>query len=182
MADLCIEYEVKEHLDLGQLAEDSEQLPALEMDLTGVARLQHLSFLRETQGNSEDVLNSELVEVGSTLDNLVQVAGAVAVGQPVLLVGEAGVGKTSLVRELARRTGKELLTLQVGHDCQAYIIPHPFRSAITQTLVSWLVSTDVQSCLDSLSGNLVFSRELSREERGFLSRMPNVLSMMCLHS
>ena len=113
---MCIEYEVKEHLDLGQLAEDSEQLPALEMDLTGVARLEHLSLLRETQGNSEDVLNSELVEVGSTLDNLVQVAGAVAVGQPVLLVGEAGVGKTSLVRELARRTGKELLTLQVGHE------------------------------------------------------------------
>ena len=182
MADLCIEYEVKEHLDLGQLAEDSEQLPALEMDLTGVARLQHLSLLRETQGNSEDVLNSELVEVGSTLDNLLQVAGAVAVGQPVLLVGEAGVGKTSLVRELARRTGKELLTLQVGHVCQVYIIPHPFRSAITQTLVSWLVSTAAQSCLDSLSGNLVFSRELSPEGRGFLSRMPNVLSMMCLHS
>ena len=62
------------------------------------------------------MLNSELVEVGSTLDNLVQAAGAVAVGQPVLLVGEAGVGKTSLVRELAHRTGKELLTLQVGHE------------------------------------------------------------------
>ena len=116
VADLCVEYEVKEYLDLGHLAEDSEQLPALEMDLTGVARLQHISLLRETQGNSGDMLNSELVEVGPTLDNLVQVAGAVAVGQPVLLVGEAGVGKTSLVRELARRTGKELLTLQVGHE------------------------------------------------------------------
>ena len=125
VADLCIEYEVKEYLELGQLAEDSEQLPALEMDLTGVARIEHLSLLRETQGNNGDVLNSELVEVNSTLDNLVQVAGAVAVGQPVLLVGEAGVGKTSLVRELARRTGKELLTLQVGHVYQPYFIRHP---------------------------------------------------------
>ena len=54
-----------------------------------------------------------MVEVDSTVENLVQVAGAVAIGQPVLLVGEAGVGKTSLVRELAGKTGKELLTLQV---------------------------------------------------------------------
>ena len=67
--------------------------------------LQHLQFSRAL---------AEMVEVGSTMENLVQVAGAVAIGQPVLLVGEAGVGKTSLVRELAGRTGKELLTLQVG--------------------------------------------------------------------
>ena len=48
------------------------------------------------------------------MENLGEIAGAVAIGQQVLLVGEAGVGKTSLVRELAGRTGKELLTLQVG--------------------------------------------------------------------
>jgi len=127
VADLCVEYEVKEYLDLGQLAEDSEQLPALEMDLTGVARIEHLSLLRETQGNNGDVLNSELVEVNSTLDNLVQVAGAVAVGQPVLLVGEAGVGKTSLVRELARRTGKELLTLQVSDNTDSRLLVGLYR-------------------------------------------------------
>ena len=112
--ELVVQYEVREHLDVSQLAEDTEQLPALEMELTGVARLQHLSLLREQQdGGSGGVSGAEMVEVCSTVENLVQVAGAVAIGQPVLLVGEAGVGKTSLVRELAGRTGKELLTLQV---------------------------------------------------------------------
>ena len=113
--ELIVQYEVKEHLDRSQLAEDTEQLPALEMELTGVTRLQHLSLLREQQeGGCLGLSGTEMVEVGSTVENLLQVAGAVAIGQPVLLVGEAGVGKTSLVRELAGRTGKELLTLQVG--------------------------------------------------------------------
>ena len=112
--ELIVQYEVKEHLDISRLAEDAEQMPALEMELTGVTRLQHLSLLREQQEGSRAVSGAEMVEVGSTVENLVQVAGAVAIGQPVLLVGEAGVGKTSLVRELAGRTGKELFTLQVG--------------------------------------------------------------------
>ena len=112
--ELIVQYEVKEHLDISRLAEDTEQMPALEMELRGVTRLQHLSLLREQQEGSRGVSGAEMVEVGSTVENLVQVAGAVAIGQPVLLVGEAGVGKTSLVRELADRTGKELLTLQVG--------------------------------------------------------------------
>ena len=114
MDELIVQYEVKEHLDISRLTEDAEQMPALEMELTGVTRLQHLSLLREQQEGSRAVSSAEMVEVDSTVENLVQVAGAVAIGQPVLLVGEAGVGKTSLVRELAGRTGKELLTLQVG--------------------------------------------------------------------
>ena len=111
--ELIVQYEVSEHLDISRLAEDREQMPALEMELTGVTRLQHLSLLKEQQEGRRGVSSTEMVEVGSTVENLVQVAGAVSIGQPVLLVGEAGVGKTSLVRELAGRTGKELLTLQV---------------------------------------------------------------------
>ena len=111
--ELIVQYEVSEHLDISRLAEDREQMPALDMELTGVTRLQHLSLLKEQKQDRRGVSISEMVEVGSTVENLVQVAGAVAIGQPVLLVGEAGVGKTSLVRELAGRTGKELLTLQV---------------------------------------------------------------------
>ena len=110
---LIVQYEVSEHLDISRLAEDREQMPALEMELTGVTRLQHLSLLCEQQEGRRGVSSTEMVEVDSTVENLVQVAGAVSIGQPVLLVGEAGVGKTSLVRELAGRTGKELLTLQV---------------------------------------------------------------------
>ena len=115
--ELIVQYEVKEHLGISKLAEDTEQMPALDMELTGVTRLQHLSLLREQQEGFRGVSGTEMVEVGSTVENLVQVAGAVAIGQPVLLVGEAGVGKTSLVRELAGRTGKELLTLQVLTFC-----------------------------------------------------------------
>ena len=111
--ELVMQYTVNEHLDISRLAGSTEQMPALEMELTGVTRLQHLSLLKEQQEGRRGVSSTEMVEVGSTVENLLQVAGAVAIGQPVLLVGEAGVGKTSLVRELAGRTGKELLTLQV---------------------------------------------------------------------
>ena len=111
--ELIVQYEVSEHLDISRLAEDREQMPALEMELTGVTRLQHLSLLKEQQEGRRGVSSSDMVEVESTVENLLQVAGAVSIGQPVLLVGEAGVGKTSLIRELAGRTGKELLTLQV---------------------------------------------------------------------
>ena len=111
--ELIVQYEVSEHLDISRLAEDREQMPALEMELTGVTRLQHLSLLKEQQEGRRGVPSSDMVEVESTVENLLQVAGAVSIGQPVLLVGEAGVGKTSLIRELAGRTGKELLTLQV---------------------------------------------------------------------
>ena len=111
--ELVMQYTVNEHLDISRLAGSTEQMPALEMKLTGVARLQHLSLLKEQQ-EGRGTSGTQMIEVSSTVENLVQVAGAVAIGQPVLLVGEAGVGKTSLVRELAARTGKELLTLQVG--------------------------------------------------------------------
>ena len=110
--ELVMQYTVNEHLDISRLAGSTEQMPALEMKLTGVARLQHLSLLKEQQ-EGRGTSGTQMIEVSSTVENLVQVAGAVAIGQPVLLVGEAGGGKTSLVRELAARTGKELLTLQV---------------------------------------------------------------------
>ena len=40
-----------------------------------------------------------LIQVDSTKDNLMDEGSVVSVGQPVLLVGEVGVGKTSLVME-----------------------------------------------------------------------------------
>ena len=54
-----------------------------------------------------------LVSVASTSHNLECVGAAVSVGQPVLLLGDVGVGKTSLVMEWAARTGQKVVTLQV---------------------------------------------------------------------
>ena len=159
-----VQYEVKEHL-----TEDAEQMPALEMELTGVTRLQHLSLLREQQEGSRAVSGAEMAEVGSTVENLGEIAGAVAIGQQVLLVGEAGVGKTSLVRELAGRTGKELLTLQVGflfYFCLKSNQHFTRRLVTTQIPASWSGCTDAQSYQDNLSGRQACSHEHLQEELG----------------
>jgi ABC-type glutathione transport system ATPase component len=93
-------------------ATDTEQAPGLTLGPGArVARVGHLSLLRE----GEEGPGPGLVEVASTREGLARVAGAVAAGRPVLLVGEAGAGKTGLVRELARRAGRQLLTLQVDN-------------------------------------------------------------------
>ena len=108
------------------LALDTPQALALQEE--AVVRLEHLSLLRSGQEGE----GSPLVEVASTLASLVAVGGAVAVGRPVLLLGGAGVRKTALVRELARRTGRELLTLQVGLEW----------SWVEVRARSWLCTTD----------------------------------------
>ena len=102
-----LRHTVDSALTAASLATDRSQ--ELGLELRGVARVGHLSLPRE----GEEGQGEGMVEVGSTVDNLVRVAGGVAVGQAVLLVGEAGVGNTSVVGELARRTGRTLYTLQV---------------------------------------------------------------------
>ena len=61
-----------------------------------------------------------LVEVNSAKENMMVVGSAVSVGQPVL--GEVGVGKTSLVMEWGARTGREVLSLQVSDNTDARLL------------------------------------------------------------
>jgi len=55
---------------------------------------------------------------------------AVSSGKPVLLRGDVGVGKTSLIRELGNLTGreeKELLTLQISDSTDARLLLGLYR-------------------------------------------------------
>ena len=109
LPQLLITYKVQELLQAGALAQDFQQEQEMVLEQEQVARVGHLALVRE----GKEGKGASLVEVPSTCQALSDVAGAVAVGRPVLLLGEAGSGKTSLVRELARKTGRTLLTLQV---------------------------------------------------------------------
>ena len=74
---------------------------------------QWITCLPKLSSVSECPVSPGLVSVASTRHNLECVGTAVSVGQPVLLLGDVGVGKTSLVMEWAARTGQKVVTLQV---------------------------------------------------------------------
>ena len=92
----------------------------MQSDKTHVVTLEHVSLAKV--GTS--LTNSEkLIEVESTQTNLLSVGSAVSsVGQPMLPVGEVGVGKTSLVMEWGARTGRQVLSLQVSNNTDARLL------------------------------------------------------------
>lgn len=51
------------------------------------------------------------VEISTSLHNLERIAASVKYNEPVLLVGETGTGKTTLVQNLAARIGQKLTVL-----------------------------------------------------------------------
>ena len=104
------------------LAVDCPQL-AVSQEVTKVTALDHVSLVKVGSGGK----GSGLVEVESTRSNLRHLAAGVSVGQPVLISGEVGVGKTSLVTELAARTGRQLLTLQVSDTTDARLLVGLYR-------------------------------------------------------
>lgn len=59
---------------------------------------------------------SKFVYTGSTVRFLEQIAAAVVVEQPVLLVGETGTGKTTVVQELASTLGKKLHVFNMNQN------------------------------------------------------------------
>lgn len=51
------------------------------------------------------------VEIRTSLHILEKIAGSVKYNEPVLLVGETGTGKTTMVQNLAARIGQKLTVL-----------------------------------------------------------------------
>lgn len=50
---------------------------------------------------------SRFAPTGHALRNMERVAAAVSLAEPVLLVGETGTGKTTLVQQIAKQVGKD---------------------------------------------------------------------------
>ena len=107
------------------LAADS---PQQEHDVlqSKVASIKHVSLPKCSARHQQQQVSC-MIEVDSARHNLEMVGAAVSVGQPVLLVGEVGVGKTSLVLEWGARTGQEVVTLQVSDNTDARLLIGVYR-------------------------------------------------------
>ena len=112
--ELVLKYQIDPQQQVLQLAVDCPQVD-LPFTPTKVSSVDHVSLprLSAVSSVSEAPDSPGLVSVASTRHNLECVGAAVSVGQPVLLLGDVGVGKTSLVMEWAARTGQKVITLQV---------------------------------------------------------------------
>ena len=118
-----IKYHIKDMVTISMLAQDTTQQHMVQ-EKTKVVTLEHVSLAKV----GPSITNTQtLVEVNSTKENLMAVGSAVSVGQPVLLVGEVGVGKTSLVMEWGARTGREVLSLQVSDNTDARLLVGLYR-------------------------------------------------------
>ena len=122
LTDWLLKYNLHLPTQSALLAVDRPQLELRE-ETRKVTSLGHVSLVKVGEGGE----GTGLVEVESTRHNLLRLAAGVSVGQPVLISGEVGVGKTSLVRELAARTGRELVTLQVSDTTDARLLVGLYR-------------------------------------------------------
>ena len=123
LTEWLLKYNLQLPAQSALLAVDRPQVEVSE-GLRKVTALGHVSLVKVGQGESA---TTGLVEVESTRHNLLHLGAGVSVGQPVLISGEVGVGKTSLVRELAARTGRDLLTLQVSDTTDARLLVGLYR-------------------------------------------------------
>ena len=150
--DYVLKYHVVKTRDSLALGFDSPQ-EDLSYVPTKVSSIGHVSLPK----TSSHVVNTAMVEVDSTKTNLQAVGATVCVGQPVLIVGDVGVGKTSLVVDWAARTGQDLVTLQVSDSTDARLLVGLYRCTevpgqfvwepglLTRTVVAghWLLIEDI---------------------------------------
>ena len=157
--DYVLKYHVVKTRDSLALGFDSPQ-EDLSYVPTKVSSIGHVSLPK----TSSHVVNTAMVEVDSTKTNLQAVGAAVCVGQPVLIVGDVGVGKTSLVVDWAARTGQDLVTLQVSDSTDARLLVGLYRCTevpgqfvwepglLTRTVVAghWLLIEDIDRALQDV--------------------------------
>lgn len=88
-------------------------------------------FLLQSRGKKKP-----FVEIRSSIHSLERIAASVNWNEPVLLVGETGTGKTTLVQDLAMRLGQKLTVLVI-----LLLSLSPSDSFIAFLLILWLLTT-----------------------------------------
>ena len=70
---------------------------------------------------------SRFAATGHALRNMERVAAAACLGEPVLLVGETGTGKTTLVQQIAKLVGAKLVVLNLSQQTDSSDLLGGFR-------------------------------------------------------
>ncbi|KAL4440107.1 hypothetical protein ABPG75_003108 [Micractinium tetrahymenae] len=70
---------------------------------------------------------SRFAPTGHALRNMERVAAAASLGEPVLLVGETGTGKTTLVQQIAKQVGARLVVLNLSQQTDSGDLLGGFR-------------------------------------------------------
>lgn len=83
---------------------------------------------------------SNFALTGHASRNLERAAAAVAAGEPVLLVGETGTGKTALVQELARSVGAPFTAVNLSTQSDAADLLGGFRPLDARVLCAPLAA------------------------------------------
>lgn len=91
------------------------------------------SLTRSDAPNSASV---SFVHTGSTVRTLEQIARAVSVEEPVLLVGETGTGKTTVVQELATMLGKKLHVFNMNQNTDSSDLLGGFKPVDLKYLIT----------------------------------------------